>query len=149
VPRDTADGVYEVKVAVRLTDRVEWLTLQYVVDTAAPQVSLQVKGRARPGSRIELVATQRITAAELKTQKGKRGPKAVIRPDIKTLHALTPDGKILSFSEDRLGRWRAAYTIPATAHGPIALKLRVVDIADNAREESAQIHVADTRVGSR
>jgi Ca-activated chloride channel family protein len=149
VPRDTADGVYQVRVAVRLDERVEWLTLPYVVDTTAPIVKLQVKGRTRPGRTVELVARQVITEAELKTQKGKRGPRATINPDIKSITALGPDGAAVTFNEDIVGHWHGLYTIPAAAHGPLKLKLRIVDVADNAREMSAELQVADTRVGSR
>src|SRR5678815_3310035 len=108
VPRDTPDGVYDVKVAVKLGDRVEWFTLQYVVDTTAPLVKLQVKGRPRPGRTVELLARQIITEAELKTQKKRL--KAVIRPDIKSIVALGPDGKSVTFNEDILGRWHGLYT---------------------------------------
>ncbi len=171
VPRETPDGVYDVKVAVKLDERrgersepsclrggcaavdarsvIQWLSLQYVVDTTAPLVKLQVTGRARPGRTVELVARQIITEAEVKTQKGKRGPKAYVNPDIKSIVAVGPDGKIVTFNEDLTGRWRADYRIPVAAHGLLALKLRVVDVADNAREMTTVIVVGDTRVGSR
>jgi Ca-activated chloride channel homolog len=149
VPRDTPDGVYGVKVAVELKGRVEWLALKYVVDTTAPLVKLQVKGRPRPGATVELVARQIITEAELRTQKGGRRGKAFINPDIKSIVAAGPDGKLISFTEDRVGRWHASYRIAADAHGPVALKLRVVDIADNAREVAMSLEVPDTRLGSR
>jgi Ca-activated chloride channel family protein len=149
VPRDTPDGVYDVKVAVALSDRVEWLALKYVVDTTAPLVKLQVKGRPRPGATVELVARQIITEAELRTQKGGRRGKAFINPDIKSIVATGPDGKLFSFTEDKVGRWHATYRIAADAHGPVALKLRVVDVADNAREVAMALAVPDLRLGSR
>jgi Ca-activated chloride channel family protein len=147
VPRDTPDGVYDVKVAVKRAGTVDWITLQYVVDTTAPLVKLQVKGRARPGRTVELIARQVITEAELKTQKHKR-LKAFINPDIKSITALAPDGTIVVFNEDIVGRWHGLYTIPVAAH-TVALKLRVVDVADNARESETRIEIADTRLGSR
>jgi Ca-activated chloride channel family protein len=147
VPRETPDGVYDVKVAVRSDDKVEWLKLPYVVDTTAPIVKLKVNGRARPGRTVELVARQVITEAELKTQTRKL--RAYINPDIKSITALGPDGKTVTFNEDILGRWHGLYTIPATAHGRQLLELRIVDVADNAREMKAQLDVADTRIGSR
>jgi hypothetical protein len=160
VPRDTPDGVYDVKVAVRMSDhrraerseasclrgcaaedarpdKIEWLAMHYVVDTTAPLVKLQVKGRARPGRTVEIVARQIITEAELKTSRKKI--KAYINPDIKSIVAIGPDGKPITFNEDIVGKWHALYTIPASAHGPLSLKFRVVDVADNAREMTATI----------
>ncbi len=150
VPRDAADGVYDVKVAVTLADRsVEWFTLKYAVDTTAPLVKLEVKGHARPGRTVELVARQVITQAELKTQFGVVKSKADVRPDLKSLIAIGPDGTVVKFQEDRVGRWHATWRVAADAHGRIALKLRATDVADNARELAAGIDVESTRLGSR
>jgi hypothetical protein len=141
--------VYDVRVLVHLADRVESWALKYVVDTTAPVVKLEVRGVARPGRTVELVARQVITDAEVRTQKGVVRSRAQVRPDIKSIHALGPDGQLVTFNEDIVGRWHATYRIPATAAGPLALKVRVVDIADNARELAARIEVRATRLGSR
>jgi uncharacterized protein YegL len=150
VPRDTPDGAYDVKVAVTLADgAVEWLALKYVVDTSAPIVKLELKGRAQPGRSVELIARQVITDAEVRTDLGEPRSKAEVRPDLKSLVALTPDGKQLRFEEDRTGRWHATWRVPPDTHGRVQVRLRAVDVADNAREQLAAVDVEDTRVGSR
>jgi hypothetical protein len=149
VPRDTPDGVYDVQVVVRLADRVERLAMKYVVDTTAPVVKVAVKGRARPGRTVELVARQVITDAELRTARGEVKSVSQIRPDLKALTALGPDGQMVTFNEDATGRWHATYRIPADAKGPLALRVRAVDVADNAREQLARVDVSATTLGSR
>ncbi|MSP58770.1 MAG: VWA domain-containing protein [Myxococcales bacterium] len=149
VPRDTPDGVYAVTVVVTLPRRrVEKLSLTYVVDTTAPVMTLQVRGARRPGHTVELVARQVITLAELRTARGVVRRRADVRPDVKRLLAVAPDGQVVTFTEDRTGLWHARYRIPATTEGPLELKLRVVDIADNAREQLATIDPGPARLGS-
>src|SRR5581483_2915024 len=121
VPRDTPDGAYSVRVLVTLADgSLERLALDYVVDTTAPIVKVAVKGKARPGRTVELIARQVITEAEVRTQTGRARGKAEVRPDVKYLFAVGPDGKTVSFTEDNAGRWHATYRIPAAAHGRLA-----------------------------
>jgi hypothetical protein len=95
------------------------------------------------------VARQVITLAEVRTQKGRVHSKAEVRPDVKYLIAVGPDGKTASFTEDFAGRWHATYRIPAAAHGPVEIRVRAVDVADNASEQVAKVEVEDARMGSR
>ena len=128
VPRDVADGLYEIKVlVVDAEGRHEWRTISYYIDGTAPEFEADLPATAAAGEKITVEVDPFETVLEV--------------------YAYLPgydDTRIPLTLDPESGTYLGEVTLPAAfSQGPVTLRIVVRDLARNRFERNFDIWEAD------
>jgi Ca-activated chloride channel family protein len=124
VPRDVADGLYEIRVLIVHVDgRLEWRTIEYYIDGTAPEFETQIPATAAAGETIHVEVDPFETVSEVfLTVPG------------------TDDSRIDLQLDVESGRYVGQVTLPTVfPEGPITIRIIVRDKARNRFEQDFEI----------
>jgi Ca-activated chloride channel family protein len=146
IPRDADEGTYPIEVLITQADgELEHLRLWYTVDASAAQVHVEIDGEVRPGAQITIRAEQVITEADLAQVgrlPGELPPeRALLLSDARRVEVRTPDGEVIDLTRSGMNGWEGSWTVPADAHGTLALDVVVVDLAANVTHQRVTLRV--------
>jgi len=140
VSEGTPDGIYPVRVRIQHEDqRIEFLSLSYVVDTVSPTLQFSLK---RSDEHLTVVATQSSTKEEMalcREQGSAENDKELFHrfgTDSKRAELRLSDGQVFPMTAIRLGTF--VQTLPVAAWGN-AFSILVWDKAGNLRETQLAI----------
>ncbi len=123
VPRDVADGLYEIRVLIVHVDgHMEWRTIEYYIDGTAPEFEASIPATAVAGETIDISVDPYETVAEV----------LVVGPGFENGLALTLDLDS--------GLYVGKVTLPVRfPEGPVVLRVVVRDKARNRFEQDFEI----------
>jgi hypothetical protein len=134
VDAGTPDGVYVASVRVTHQDgRVELASIEYVIDTLKPMMTLRLAPTGTPGE-LEIRASQVIGEAEIRSGVGSGHPLRGVDPrvaDARRVEVRLEDGTVLRLSYVSPGEFRARWTPSAPVQGPVKVHVIAVDRALN------------------
>jgi Ca-activated chloride channel family protein len=124
VPRDVADGLYEVRVHILYPSGLsEWRTVEYFIDSAAPEFEAEIPAMARPGALLPIEVDPFEAVAEVQAYVlGVKGTRTQLRLDPET------------------GAYVGALSLPDRfPEGPLTVRVVVRDLARNRFERDFEV----------